>query len=92
MKLCDLIENNDSKKESFEKSRSILLKQKSKLYEEKKDYLVQLIIIEDKLMNIEQELTQHCIQFFDKHDYTMERESGMYGETFYICSRCNSIR
>jgi|SaaInlStandDraft_6_1057023.scaffolds.fasta_scaffold05489_1 hypothetical protein len=77
---------------TFEESRSILLKQKSKLYEEKNRHLNQLTIIKERLMNIEHELTQHCIQFFDKHDYTMERESGMYGETFYICSRCNSIR
>jgi hypothetical protein len=77
---------------TFEESRSILLKQKNKLYEDKNIHLKQLTIIEDRIMNIEQKLTQHCIQFFEKHDYIMEQESGMYGETFYICSRCNSIR
>lgn len=77
---------------TFEESRSILLKQKSKLYEERNRQLNQLTIIKERLMNIEQELTQNCIQFFEKHDYIMEQESGMYGETFYICSRCNIMR
>jgi regulator of PEP synthase PpsR (kinase-PPPase family) len=77
---------------TFEEEQDKLRVIQKQLYQEKKDYLVQLTIIEDRLMNIEQELTQHCIQFFEKHDYIMEQESGMYGETFYICSRCNTIR
>jgi hypothetical protein len=92
MNLCDLIENNDSKKEYFEKSRNIILKKKDKLYEDKHILLNQLMVVEENIKNTKQELTQNCIQFFEKHDYIMEQESGMYGETFYICSRCNSTR
>ena len=50
------------------------------------DRLTQL---NDELHKIHNDIARACIEEFGSHDYIEEREDGMYGERFYICSRCN---
>ena len=53
------------------------------------DRLTQL---NDELHKIHNDIARACIEEFGSHDYIEEREDGMYGERFYICSRCNFMR
>lgn len=78
------------------------MEQNQKMFDllvEQKQLVETKIACADRLKKINQQLdklqcdiSKTCIEQFGKHDYIEERESGMYGETFYTCSRCNFMR
>ena len=76
--------------EKHQEFLTILHKQKE-LYSEKINVHNRLNNIINQLNEIENKLSQACFDAFGNHDYIEERESGMYGERFYICSRCNHM-
>tara|TARA_B100001287_G_scaffold276856_1_gene290160 strand:- start:3844 stop:4092 length:249 start_codon:yes stop_codon:yes gene_type:complete len=76
--------------EKKQKFFDLLIEQK-KLLQTKISYADRLSKINEELRKIEIDISNTCIEEFGNHDYIEERESGMYGERFYICSRCNHM-
>ncbi len=77
---------------TFEEEQITLLNKQTELHKIKMIYIQRLSNIRDEINNIEKEITSNCLHFFKQHDFIEEREEGIYGETFYICSRCNYMR
>jgi hypothetical protein len=71
---------------------SDLLIEQKKLLQVKIACANRLTRIKEDLRKLEINISNTCVEQFGQHDYIEERESGMYGERFYICSRCNFMR
>jgi len=77
--------------EHNQKMLDLLVEQK-KLLETKIACSNRLKKINEQLDKLQYDISKTCIEHFGNHDYIEERENGMYGETFYTCSRCNFMR
>ena len=77
-----------SKEEKNKKMLDLLVEQKN-LLKAKIACADRLTQLNDELHNIQNDISNACVEQFGSHDYIEEREDGMYGERFYICSRCN---
>ena len=60
---------------------------KEELLNEKQLYLNELNVIEEKIKNIEYNITKYCGE--NGHIWVKEVENTMYGETFTYCERCS---
>jgi hypothetical protein len=76
-------------KEEKNKKMLDLLAEQKKLLKAKIACADRLTQLNDELHKIHNDIARACIEEFGSHDYIEEREDGMYGERFYICSRCN---
>jgi hypothetical protein len=49
---------------------------------------VQIKDFKNKLEEIDNKIIQECIETNGKHDFERERESGPYGESYFVCKQC----
>jgi len=76
---------------TFDETKNKLLLQKKQLYKNKLNYIQLLTNTTEEIDKISLQIEKNCLTYFGKHDYIIEQETGMYGETFHICSRCNHM-
>ena len=60
---------------------------KHKLGDLKQDYLNRIQILSAHETKLNNKIIEEC-----EHDYIMERESGQYGERYYVCKNCGHIK
>jgi len=68
----------------------------NKKQEEKKQYIMNEIkehkkkirFLENKINNINNNISKDCIQLYGSHNFKEENEDGPYPETFCVCINC----
>jgi hypothetical protein len=73
---------------TFKQIHNQLLQKQKRLYEEKNEHIRRLNEINKEIEKNESKIANKCIEFYETHDYVYERDDGMYGESYNICSRC----
>jgi hypothetical protein len=48
-----------------------------------------IFILEKQIKNIQQKIYKTCENEEGGHQWVMEVEKGVYGETYYYCKKCN---
>jgi|TARA_Y100000389_G_C17149263_1_gene358780 hypothetical protein len=72
----------------FDQIHNQLLQEQKLLYEEKIEHIRRVNEISKEIENIESKIVRKCLEYHETHDFVYEREEGMYGESFQICTRC----
>ena len=72
-----MVQGNDSQEEM-----------KRKIYDNIQLLEVQINDFKNKLIEIDNQIVQDCINKNGKHNFERERDPGLYGESYFICKLC----
>jgi hypothetical protein len=59
------------------------------LYNLKDDYKNKIVLIENKIKNLQNQIYKNCEIKNNGHKWISEKETGPYGMTFHYCELCN---
>jgi len=61
---------------------------KQDIIKEIKECKEKIRFLENKINNINNTISNDCIQLYGAHNFKEENEEGPYPETFYVCKNC----
>ena len=66
-----------------------LKKEMNDLLKLKSEYIYKIKELEKQIQNIQYKIYKACENENGGHEWIMEVEPGIYGETFYYCKKCD---
>jgi predicted DNA binding CopG/RHH family protein len=78
--------------EEFQQSHNALLQQRIDTYNELSKMRILLENLNKKVQSINHNISKNCIKHNKQHEWESYRESGHYGERYYICKHCNTTQ
>ena len=66
-----------------------LKKEMNDLLKLKGEYQLKIKVLEKQIKDIQHNIYKTCEIENDGHEWIMEVETGIYGETFYYCKNCD---